>query len=177
MLLFGIIRSEVEPHIEQAEDLLNNKVISFDYVWAIFEPGTEIHCEAHDDDRLYLLNGGRYEQLPGGTTVYSILCRYVDTDGEFFGYRTTSLRISRFANIKPISELNVLRSHLRSGISEIRVRLEQRGRKFKRLLGTHYVAYLGAYNLRKLTFGATSRRIASRLNSYLKSIVLTRPYS
>ncbi|KAI8945343.1 P-loop containing nucleoside triphosphate hydrolase protein [Xylaria longipes] len=158
-LLFDIISSEVKPHIEQAEDLLNNKVITFDYVWALFEPGTEIHCKVQDEDRLYLLNGGRYTALPNGSKIYAISCRYIDTDGEFFGYRTTSLSIGAFENVTPISELNVLPSHLRPGISETRVRLEQRGRKFERLQGTHYMAYSGAYNLRTPTFDATNRQI------------------
>ncbi|KAI1427000.1 P-loop containing nucleoside triphosphate hydrolase protein [Xylaria sp. FL1777] len=158
-LLFDIISPEVQPHIEQTEDLLNNKVISFDYVWALFEPGTEIHCKVQDEDRLYLLNDGKYQQLPDGTKIYVISCRYIDTDGEFFGYRATSLSIRAFENVTPISELNVLPSHLRPGISEIRVRLEQRGRKFEKLRGTHYMAYSGAYNLRKPAFGAASRQI------------------
>ncbi|KAI1865999.1 uncharacterized protein JN550_007977 [Neoarthrinium moseri] len=137
-LLFNIISSEIEPHIDQAEDLLKNHVISFDYVWAMFEPGTEVHCKDGDDDRLYLVNGGRYQKGPGGPRLYSISCRYVDTNGERFGYKTACLIIQEFENVKPISELNVLPSYLRPGIDDIRVRPEQRGRT--RCLSPEYYA-------------------------------------
>ncbi|KAI1844714.1 hypothetical protein JX266_009170 [Neoarthrinium moseri] len=97
-LLFNIISSEIEPHIDQAEDLLKNHVISFDYVWAMFEPGAEAIA--------------RMETM----TVYTC--------------------------------------YLRPGIDDIRVRLEQRGRKFEMLKGLHCMAYSGAYQLQRTTFGA-----------------------
>ncbi|XXH01683.1 hypothetical protein Hte_008044 [Hypoxylon texense] len=142
-LLFDTVSSEITPHIEQTDDLLRNNVISFDYIWALFEPGTEVYSKIDGQDRLYLLNGGRYQEVGPGMKIYSLSCRYVDTDGEAFGFTTTSLAITHFDNVKPISELNVLPSHLQPQIDEIRVRLEQRGRKFEMLKGTHYKAYSG----------------------------------
>ncbi|KAI1868204.1 hypothetical protein JX265_007027 [Neoarthrinium moseri] len=97
-LLFNIISSEIEPHIDQAEDLLKNHVISFDYVWAMFEPGAEVIA--------------RMETM----TAYTC--------------------------------------YLRPGIDDIRVRLEQRGRKFEMLRGLPCMAYSGAYQLQRTTFGA-----------------------
>ncbi|KAJ3579557.1 hypothetical protein NPX13_g1008 [Xylaria arbuscula] len=173
-LLFEIMRCEVEPLIEQAEDMLNNNVISFEYLWTLFEPGIEIHYRAQEEDNLYLLTDGRYELGTDRRPVYKISCRYIDTDGERFGYKTTSLTIQSFNNVTPISELNVLPSHLRHGITEIRARLAQRGRKFERLRGAHYMAYSGAYNLRKPTFNGTTRqtledgRILVDCASYMK---------
>ncbi|KAI0837773.1 P-loop containing nucleoside triphosphate hydrolase protein [Hypoxylon sp. FL0890] len=156
-LLFDIISSEITPHIEQTEDLLRNNVISFDYVWALFEPGTEIYSKIDGQDRLYLLIGGRYQEIGRGMKIYSLSCRYVDTDGDTFGYATTSLTITQFDNVKPISELNVLPSHLQPQIDEIRVRLEQRGRIFEVLKGMHYKSYSGSSIWRNIPFHGGSK--------------------
>ncbi|KAI1389583.1 P-loop containing nucleoside triphosphate hydrolase protein [Hypoxylon trugodes] len=156
-LLFDIISSEIRPHIDQVEDLLKNEVISFDYVWALFEPGTEVYSTANGQDRLFLVNGGHYQELMGGMKVYTLLCRYIDTDGDLFGYTTISLSIADFENVKPISELNVLPSHLHPQINEIRVQLQKRGRRFEMLKGTHYKAYSGYSTLRSPSFRGSSK--------------------
>ncbi|KAI1135019.1 P-loop containing nucleoside triphosphate hydrolase protein [Hypoxylon sp. FL0543] len=160
-LLFDIISSEITPHIEQTEDLLRNNVISFDYVWALFEPGTEIYSKVDGQDRLYLLNGGRYQEVGPGMKIYNLSCRYIDTDGDAFGYATTSLAITQFESVKPITELNVLPSHLQPQIDEIRVRLERRGRKFEALRGTHYKAYSGPSVWRNMPFHGTSKHFSN----------------
>ncbi|KAF9871900.1 hypothetical protein CkaCkLH20_10532 [Colletotrichum karsti] len=173
-LLFDIISTEVQPHIEQAGDLLSNNVISFDYVWALFEPGTEVYSHVDGHDRLYLLNGGTYQELPGGVKIFNLSCRYIDTDGDTFGYRTTSLAIGEFENVQPISELNVLPSHLKPDIESIRSRLEERGRKFAALKGFHYKSYSGAYDLHRPSYGAPRKqyvadgRIVVDCSSFLK---------
>jgi hypothetical protein len=168
-LLFNVISNEIQPHIEQAEDLLQNDVISFDYVWTLFEPGSEIYSRVDGQDCLYLLNSGGYQGLPGGTgKSYTLSCRFINTDGASFGYTNTTLAIDQFEDIKPVSELNVLPSHLKSGIAQIRMRLEERGRKFETLMGMHYMAYSGAYSLRKVPFSASRKQSVSgkKLTAY-----------
>lgn len=160
-LLFDIISFEITPHIDQTEDLLRNNVISFDYVWALFEPGTEVHSKVDGHDRLYFLNGGQYQKLPGDMKIYKLSCRYVDTDGKSFGYVTTTLMITQFDNVKPISDLNVLPSHLHPQIGEIRARLEKRGRLFEMLKGTHYKSYSGPSIWRNMPFSGVSKHFVS----------------
>lgn len=45
-LLFNVLNSEVTPHIEHMNDLLHNGVVSYDYLWALFQPGTEIYSKS-----------------------------------------------------------------------------------------------------------------------------------
>ncbi|KAK7423533.1 hypothetical protein QQX98_000991 [Neonectria punicea] len=144
-LLFDTISGEIKPHIEQAWDLLKNDVITFDYLWALFEPGAEIYTKADGHDRLYILSGGTYKELPDRRKLYLLPCRYIDTDGEGFGYKTTSLMIWEFENLKPIVELDVVPSRLQPGIDKIVARLTDRGREFERLKGFHHKAYTGTY--------------------------------
>ncbi|KAI0151776.1 P-loop containing nucleoside triphosphate hydrolase protein [Xylariaceae sp. FL1272] len=137
-LLHDVVRSEIKPHIDHTKDLLNNGVISYDYVWALFHPGTEIHSKDDDDDRLYLLTSGNYTQ------TLALSCRYICTNGRRFGYKTASLSIDAFENVKPVSELNVL---------------PLRGRKYERLRGINFMSYSGAYNLRDKIYNRTTRQI------------------
>ncbi|KAK8152426.1 P-loop containing nucleoside triphosphate hydrolase protein [Phyllosticta citribraziliensis] len=151
-LLFDIISSEILPYVEQIEDLVHNQVISFDYVWALFKPGTE------KEERLYIASSGKYSHRALTLTpCYDIECRYVDTTGESFGYARTSLDILEFKGLKPISELSVLPSALKPNISEIRARLTQRGREFEKLLGVHHKAYTGVYVLINAPSSGVSR--------------------
>ncbi|KAJ0115112.1 hypothetical protein J7T55_001521 [Diaporthe amygdali] len=173
-LLFNIISPEITAHIEQRNDLIKNGVISFDYVWTLFEPGTEIYSRVDDQDRLFLLDGGKYQKLPNDALIYNLSCRYIDTNGEIFGYTTTSLAIGQFENLKPVFELNVLPSHLQPNMGEIRARLEERGERFQALKGIHYKQYSGVYTLRKAPVGASRRqfvedgRIVIDCNSFMR---------
>ncbi|KAK8159338.1 hypothetical protein IWX90DRAFT_417303 [Phyllosticta citrichinensis] len=139
-LLFDIICFETLPHVEQIEGLVHKQVISFDYVWALFKPGTEIYSTK--EERLYIASSGKYNPLTlTPTPCYDIKCRHVDSTGESFGYARRTLDILGFKGLKPISELSVLPSALKPNISEIRARLTQRGREFEKLLGVHHKAY------------------------------------
>ncbi|KAG6356042.1 hypothetical protein INS49_015427 [Diaporthe citri] len=157
-LLFDIVSNEITPHIEQAGDLVKNGVISFEYLWSLFEPGTEIYSRVDEQDRLYLLLASRYVDIGPGMRIFSLTCRYVETDGTSFGFTTANLTISSFANVKPISDLNVLPSHLKSDIDGIRTRLYARGMKFEQLNGFHHKSYNGFYNFLEVPFGGSNKR-------------------
>ncbi|KAI7777894.1 hypothetical protein LA080_002946 [Diaporthe eres] len=157
-LLFDIISNEITPHIEQAGDLVKNGVISFEYLWSLFEPGTEIYSRVDEQDRLYLLLASRYVDIGPGMRVFSLTCRYVETDGTSFGFTTANLTISSFANVKPISDLNVLPSHLKSNIDAIRTRLHARGKKLEQLNGFHHKSYNGFYDFLEVPFGGSHKR-------------------
>lgn len=166
-LLFDIISAEITPHIEQAGDLVKNGVMSFDYLWSLFEPGTEIYSRVDDQDRLYLLVASRYVPIGPGVKIFSLTCRFVDTNGIHFGFTTANLAISSFDNVKPISELNVLPSHLQSNMGEIRKKLHDRGKKFEQLKGFHHVCYTGYYNFLEVPFGGSRKRYVSASSYFL----------
>lgn len=160
-ILFDIISPVITARIEQKNDLISSGVMSFDYVWTLFELGIEIYSRVDDQDRLFLLDSGSYRKLPNGCVIYDMSCRYIDTDGGNFGYATTSLAILRLENVKPVLELGVLPSHVQPNMQEIRSRLEARGEKFASLNGVHYKSYSGVYILRKKPAGAAARQFVS----------------
>lgn len=160
-LLFDIISNEITPHIEEAGDLVKNGVISFEYLWSLFEPGTEIYSRVDDKDRLYLLLASRYVDIAPGVRIFTLTCRYVETDGVNFGFTTSNLTIGSFANVKPISDLNVMPSHLKPDIEAVRERLHARGKKFEQLNGFHHKSYNGYYKFLEAPFEGSRKRYAS----------------
>ncbi|KAB2568835.1 Katanin p60 ATPase-containing subunit A1 [Lasiodiplodia theobromae] len=157
-LLYGVISSEITPQIERVQDLLANNVITFDYLWALFEPGTEVYASTDGEHRLYGLVSSRYEQIGLKSTKFSLVCNYIDCDGSNFGYVSTSLAVNKFDNVKPIPELSVLPSHLHPRIKAIHTELTDRGRKFEQLKGFHHKAYSGSCVMNRSYFGGSNKR-------------------
>ncbi|RSL64478.1 hypothetical protein CEP54_004705 [Fusarium duplospermum] len=147
-LLFDTISKEITPHIEQVSDLVKNHVISFQYVWALFEPGTEVYTKVNGHDRILVLVNGEYKKTDSGI-IYMLSCRYVDTDGERFGYKSMEIIIHSFGNLRPILELDVIPSRLLPNIGAIKEQLIERGRKFEALRGVHHRSYTGVYDRAK----------------------------
>jgi hypothetical protein len=145
--LYDVIAPEIIAGIETQKDLLKNRVMSFQHVWMLFEPGVEIYSRDDDQHRLYLLNSGKYKEM-GGTLIYTLSCRYIDCDGSRFGYATTTLVIEAFEKMKRVTDLSVFPSRFQPGIEKIRVQLRDRGKKFESLRGMHYKSFTGFSRLK-----------------------------
>ncbi|KAI8286295.1 hypothetical protein K4K60_000609 [Colletotrichum sp. SAR11_57] len=73
-LLYDVLAPEIKPQIERARDLRKNEVVSFDYLWTLFEPDTEAYARVDDQDRLFLIKSARYEPRSGGSVVFALKC-------------------------------------------------------------------------------------------------------
>lgn len=113
-----MISDEIQPHIEKRQELLDNGLITFEYLWALFEPDTLIYQQSDDQDRLYKLVDSSYRKRQDGD-FFDLRCRYIDCDRVTFGYMTISLLIEDYHGIKFISELSVMPIHLHSQIGVI----------------------------------------------------------
>ncbi|KAF5630608.1 TOB3 (member of AAA-ATPase family) [Fusarium tjaetaba] len=157
-LLADIIHAEIKPRIEQATDLLDNGVISFDYVWTLFEPDVEVYTKIEGRDRLFRLVSGNYSKTPEGTVAYVLSVRFIDTDGDTFGYTETNLTILPFENVIPILELAVIPARLCPDFDQVRERLVQRGQLFESLQGINHKTYSGMYSLSHTASGLPKQR-------------------
>ncbi|RDW71005.1 hypothetical protein BP6252_07568 [Coleophoma cylindrospora] len=155
-LLEEIINAEIKPHIEKRDEYIKHGLVTFDYLWALFEPDIDVWSEVDGQDRIFKLNACSYQEIQGVLTCI-LSCRCIDTNGTTFGYSKTVLRIDAFDGVKPVSSLNVLPAHLHPEVKSIRTKLEQRGTTFRDLLGSHYRSYSGFY-LYKDYFGRTMKR-------------------
>ena len=163
-LLQDIISGEIQPHLEKRQDLLIHGLVTFDYLWALFEPDTVIYSQSDGQDRLFRLVSSSYLKL-GATVIFSLTCRYIDCDGDAFGYVTTSLTLSDFDGIKPISELPIMPINLHSRSDELWDRLQKRGERFIGLNGFHYKSYSGLSIITGEFFGNLSKRNVSEYNA------------
>ncbi|KAF4547882.1 ATPase-like protein 3 [Elsinoe fawcettii] len=103
-LLIDVLLPEIQPHLDQRADLLANNLITFEYLWTIFEPKTLVYAKLNGQERVYQLESGSYEMGPGAM-VFQLTVMYVDTDGKRFGCLETDLDIPSFTGIQPISSL------------------------------------------------------------------------
>lgn len=160
-LLQTILSAEIQPHLEKRQELLHNGLVTFDYLWALFEPGAVIHALLDGQDRLYKLVDSKYCKSRE-ETFFSLACRYVDCDGSSFGYVTASLTLEYFEGIKPISELSIVPFYLQPQIREIREKLWKRGEAFKQLNGFRYRSYSGLCIMTRGYFHSSNRRNVSQ---------------
>ena len=162
-LLQDVVSGEIQPHLEKREELLVNGLVTFDYLWALFEPDTVIYSQSDGQDRLFKLVSSSYRKL-GETVMFSLTCRYIDCDGFTFGYVTTSLTLNDFDGIKPISELSIMPIKLHSRTDELWDKLQKRGKCFVGLNGFYYKSYSGLSITSGGFFGNLSKRNVSEHN-------------
>ena len=161
-LLQTVISSEIEPHLEKRQELLDNGLVTFDYLWALFEPDAVIYEQSDAHDRLYRLVSSGYHKIEG-KAFFDLICRYIDCVGAAFGYVTISLILSGFDGIKPISELSIIPVLLHSHAGEIWEKLQKRRKSFVELNGIHYKSYSGLCTMNGGFFGTSNKR---NVNSY-----------
>ena len=139
-LLQAVIEPEIKPHLGMREDLIHNGLVTFNYLWALFEPSAKVHMSLDGHDRLYKLVSSRYRKS-GDEVLFNLECRYVDCSESSFGYVPALLGFGNFEGIKPISELSTVPVHLQPQIKEIQENLRKRGRIFEQLYGFHFKSY------------------------------------
>lgn len=143
-LLQKVIEPEIKPHLEAREDHIKLGVVTFDYVWALFPPDTEVYAKTDSGERLYIARRGGYKKTDNGT-YYVVDCEYIDYNGVVLGHGTERLEINFFRGHLPITEINPLPTSFVPDIDDIRKRLTDRGRAFEKLIGVHYKGYSGNY--------------------------------
>ncbi len=154
-LLYAVLSEEITPHIEAMEDLTKNMVITFDYLWAIFAPGMELYTKVEGQDCIVSLKDSRYGANMSGE-FFSLDFRYIDCDGNNFGYVSTSVDISAFDGVKKLIDLDAIPSHLHPDVETLVGRLHARGGKLERLNGFYHLSYSGFYIAR------SSRQVRKR---------------
>ncbi|KAI0854881.1 P-loop containing nucleoside triphosphate hydrolase protein [Xylaria cubensis] len=163
--LLDTLTSQLGSIHNVARDLIQNGVITYDFLWVLFAPGTQVYSHLFDQDcilevkRTYYYKG----QLLTRNT-YDVRCKYVEWDGENFGWKTKLIEIPEFCGTKSIQELEVYPIMHHRSADDIRSNLLARGRKFLSLGGWHHKAYAGAIEVSgESLFGSNKLRINERV--------------
>jgi hypothetical protein len=144
-ILLEFIRSTYTSTTERLEPLLEDGEITYDLLWALFKPNTEIYARFSQIDRprCAKCNFGEERERRNRTKYFHIECRYLDWDGKLLGESTVVFEIEKFKGVKKISLLEAFPLKYLPNGEEARTQLIENGRQFVSLRGTHHVEYQG----------------------------------
>ena len=141
-LLHRVLEEEMKNDIKARDDLLAHSVITYDYIWMLFEPGSVVVTAKGGQEQAALLTSGNYTTVCD-CPVYSLNCKNVDWDGSSFGYGGARYNIPAFSGTAPISSLLAFPINYHPRKDEVTERLITRGKVFERLSGYNYKQYQG----------------------------------
>ncbi|KAJ5280861.1 hypothetical protein N7478_006233 [Penicillium angulare] len=139
-LLHKIIEEELRDIISRKNDLIRNGVITHALIWTIFEPG----------DVMITTSSGRtraFEFTEDGiccrTKAWVMTGKFIEYDGEDFGYDEENFKLYPFIGTTPITSLDVSPLKYHEKPESIRESLIARGKTWEEHAGYHYKAYEG----------------------------------
>ena len=142
-LLFDILHKEFKTLIEESQDMMRNGVMTYEYLWTIFQPGHFIYTRQDGQDTALKLQNTRYGVDRNGCPCFWVTGKYVDWDGSRFGTNKLNLIIYPYAGTRKIGTLAAYPLEYHSDADALKERLIERGGKVEALSGSHYKAYHG----------------------------------
>ena len=143
--LHTIVKAELAEAFAIWEELVQNGVISYPYLWTIFQPG-EILCDAPltGTPRFYYLEElEELEQLTpnGSRRDRRIVAQYVGLRYSF-GLISADFYVSPFQGTRKITDLPVFPARFLPDFQSVKEAVMARGRRFAALAGVHYKEYM-----------------------------------
>ncbi|KAI9928656.1 hypothetical protein ASPWEDRAFT_341528 [Aspergillus wentii DTO 134E9] len=138
-LLYDVLHTELRDVMAEVNDLLAHGVITYSLLWALFEPAVCVVAAAAGQDRFFIIDSAEYNDKG----FLGIQARFVDWDGQRFGYATGCLAIGAYSGTRRITDLGVFPASFHPAQKEAEERAILRGQKFRDLHGFHYKAYSG----------------------------------
>lgn len=140
--LYTTVKAELAEAFAIWDELVENGVISYPYLWTIFQPG-EVLCEdvlGGGTPRFYYLEELEDPDLHDSHLDRRLLVQYVDLDDKF-GLIGTDFRIWSFQGTRRITDLPVYPARFLPDYSSVKQAVISRGQKFAALAGVHYKEY------------------------------------
>ncbi|GIC93697.1 ATP-binding protein [Aspergillus udagawae] len=159
-LLYTILEEELRDTIARKNDLVLNGVVTHDLLWTIFEPEDEIFSMVGGHPRAFQFKSGETNCRTG---AFDLEAKYIDFDGDDFGFRDKDFEVPPFGGTMPITALPVF--PLRHHTDQITVRdsLVARGAVWEHYKGYHFKYYeglaVGRFMRREFKFNIKSRII------------------
>ncbi|KAK6065751.1 AAA ATPase family protein [Seiridium cupressi] len=146
-LFYRLIYDEMKEMVVEVNDLVKNRVITFEYLWAIFEPGVRIFSSSYIDEVdkgcFYIVDTCNYIQDSRGTKYLELNVKFVDYNGNKYGFRAAKLTIEECVGTRSITELEAYPSEYCPELEHLEAMALDRGHRFQELEGIHYMAYTG----------------------------------
>jgi len=139
-LLYRVLDEELRDVISSRNNLVANGVISHDLLWTIFEPGDFVFSVVDGRKRAFSFESGDINPKNG---KFEMEGKYIDFDGEDFGYVTHSMSVPAYEGTSAIAALPAFPLVYHSDHATIRRQLTARGKLWQDHRGYHYKQYEG----------------------------------
>ncbi|KAK1148750.1 hypothetical protein N8T08_008635 [Aspergillus melleus] len=140
-LFYGILEEELRDVIARKQDHVKHGVITYNLLWTILEPEDVVISSVGGH-----MSGGRF--VSGETDcesgIYNASVKYVEFDGENFGWTEKNDEIPYFTGTTPITSLAMFPLRYHPEKATIRESLVARGKRWEQHKGYHYKNYEGA---------------------------------
>jgi hypothetical protein len=136
---FNFLKHEISDAITAYEDYIHNKVITFDHLWMIFQPGCIVISGQYGPQSAFELDRSQYHEERSGCFL-RLHCSYIDWSGETFGRGETEIDVPEFQGTKNIPALRAFPLRFLHGNLAVEAGLIERGKKFESLAGHHFKA-------------------------------------
>ncbi|KAI9724291.1 MAG: hypothetical protein M1828_003715 [Chrysothrix sp. TS-e1954] len=155
-LLYDVLEKEFKDVIEEAMDMWENRVITYELLWTLFQPGNTVYARQDGQETALKLVSGKYGRNNDGVCVFWLTCQLVDFNGSQWGTQRLNLSIMTYNGTMQIQKLSAYPIEYHPKSEEIQERLIERGGRVEALAGNHYKAYSGI-GWRKGQFGQKDR--------------------
>ncbi|EFX04446.1 aaa family ATPase [Grosmannia clavigera kw1407] len=148
-VLVKYLERDYESVKKSLHPLLENGLITFDFLWALWKPNTLAYATTYgstDEPRVFKVEmAEKHFSVMKGDFYY-----YFEYDGKRFGFGSMADEIGEFRGARKITSLPVYPLQYHKNEKELRERLITRGKKFVALSGVQYKSYEGmAYYKKK----------------------------
>ena len=144
-LLLDYLEETFRSTDEDLQTLLANNEITYDLLWALFEPNSEVYtiCEGTGSPRCVLYSYCEEGQKMDGSKYLRLETRFLGTDGKLLGEASSSSQIPRFPGARRIDFLPAYPLKYHPDFEELSRKLIHSGRRFVSLIGIHHCQYDG----------------------------------
>lgn len=145
-LLLEWIKTTFELEIAAYDRCMSSesKAIAYEKLWTLFVPGTIVYAKMNNHHRALRIQDYWYDDDDEEEPGFKLNARFVDFDGETFGYRRSDMRILKYAGVREISSHAIQLLQFVDDAEAIREVLMARGRRFQEIAGgQHFMQYEG----------------------------------
>lgn len=132
--------------------MLENGLITFDMLWALWKPNTLAYAHTYgstDVPRVFRVESADRQTSIVKGNFYYVDGKYFEFDGKRFGYGGMSEEIGEFPGARKITSLPCYPLQYHKEKDQVRKDLIERGKKFVSLSGVSYKSYSGVAYFKK----------------------------
>lgn len=158
-LLRSALENDLAESLKRRDLVARTGLASFDDLELLFEPGqTLILGNAKDDMAAGIVREVAKIVPDYGSPFYLMTVDTTAWDGERFGLTEKEWRLSFFKGTRRVHILHISPLHMHPDREEISRGLIERGKKYERLRGQHFLAYASKINLEHVSVPTAYRR-------------------